>query len=313
MLRVTADVFSGRTNPAWVIDSAGARTALSALSDARHLLADDVPAGAGLGFRGLWIEALGDDATGGLPGPGRAYLPVGPQALGSSAPDLATRLIELTSAAEPAPGVAGDAAADTSLRDALAQQLELATRTLPTTQATVDDGPDLGGAPASHAATEGDATAAATCFIELNAFSPGFWNDNSTIRYNNNCYNYASNWRTDTFAQPGLGCGSMYGALTCDEVTRAALCDGMHRRYDCFPDPERPRYLVALVVAPGFDFHWYRRAREGFWGHKPGGTEARNVDNSGLVIWDPLLADRGPYTEFCGFFYGCNSQRHRIR
>jgi hypothetical protein len=31
------------------------------------------------------------------------------------------------------------------------------------------------------------------------------------------------------------------------------------------------------------------------------------------VITAPQTADRGPYTLFCGFFYGCNSQRQRIR
>jgi hypothetical protein len=55
-------------------------------------------------------------------------------------------------------------------------------------------------------------------------------------------------------------------------VTRASLCDGLHRRYDCFPNSEYPRYLVALVVAPGpafVDFHWYRKLREGYRGHSP--------------------------------------------
>jgi hypothetical protein len=90
----------------------------------------------------------------------------------------------------------------------------------------------------------------------------------------------------------------------------------MHRRYNCFPDSERPRYLVALVVAPGpgfVDYHWYRKMKEGFWGHKPGGTAVRNLDNSGNIISDPASCDRGPYTHFCGYFYGCNSQRQRIR
>jgi hypothetical protein len=73
---------------------------------------------------------------------------------------------------------------------------------------------------------------------------------------------------------------------------------------------------VALVVAPGpgfVDFHWYRLQKEGFWGHKPGQTEARNIDQSGAVIYNPETANRGPYTLFCGYFYGCNSQRMRIR
>ena len=108
----------------------------------------------------------------------------------------------------------------------------------------------------------------------------------------------------------------MYTAITCPEMTRASLCDGVHHRFDCFPDTERPRYLVALVVAPGpgfRDFHWFRKQSGGFWGHKPGGTEARNVDNSGVLITNPETANRGPYTQFCGYFYTCNSQRRRIR
>jgi hypothetical protein len=99
---------------------------------------------------------------------------------------------------------------------------------------------------------------AVTCTIELGAFNPGFWNAPNVQPYNN-CYNYASNWRTNSFAQPGKGCGHQYTAITCPEVTRAALCDGVHRRFDCFPDTEKPRYLVALVVAPGpgfRDYHW---------------------------------------------------------
>lgn len=131
----------------------------------------------------------------------------------------------------------------------------------------------------------------------------------------NNCYNYASNKRTNTFAQPGRGAGQMYTSLSCSAVTKAALADGCHRRFDCFPDREAPRRLVALVVAPGFDYHWYRihSQAEGFWGHKPGGTAARNTDNSGRLIRNPETCDRGPYTEFCGYFYTCLSQANRIR
>jgi hypothetical protein len=67
------------------------------------------------------------------------------------------------------------------------------------------------------------------------------------------------------------------------------VADGCHRRYVCFPDSEKPRRLVALVVAPGFGYHWCRihSAAEGFWGHKPA---ARNVDNNGQVITNPEFA-----------------------
>jgi hypothetical protein len=147
-----------------------------------------------------------------------------------------------------------------------------------------------------------------TCWIELGTFNPGFWNDPAHI-WRNNCYNYASNRRTDTFAQPGRATGHQATVMACADVTAAALSDGLHHRFDCFPDSERPRWLMALVVAPGYDYHWYRKQKEGFWGHKPGSTAARNVDNNGAIVWNPETAARLPYTNFCGYFYACRSQK----
>jgi hypothetical protein len=101
----------------------------------------------------------------------------------------------------------------------------------------------------------------------------------------------------------------MYTALTCPAVTTAAISDGLHHRFNCFPDSEKPRWLVAMVVAPGYDYHWYRKQKEGFWGHKPGGTAARNTDNNGAVIYNPETCARAPYTDFCGYFYVPKSQK----
>jgi hypothetical protein len=60
-------------------------------------------------------------------------------------------------------------------------------------------------------------------------------------------------------------------------------------------------HLVALVIAPGADFHWYRKGSDGLWSHKPGSTPVTNLDNAGNPIADPRVADRGPYTQFCTF------------
>ena len=73
------------------------------------------------------------------------------------------------------------------------------------------------------------------------------------------------------------------------------------------PQSEFPRRLMALVIAPGYDYHWYRHQRGGFWGHKPGSTAARNVDSNGVLITDPQTCARGPYTNFCDFFYAGKS------
>ena len=97
--------------------------------------------------------------------------------------------------------------------------------------------------------------------------------------------------------------------MACSNVIAGALSDGLHHRFNCFPDSEKPRWLMALVVAPGFDYHWYRKQKEGYWGHKPGGTAAKNTDNNGAVVWNPETAARLPYTQFCGYFYACKSQK----
>ena len=42
------------------------------------------------------------------------------------------------------------------------------------------------------------------------------------------------------------------------------------------------------------------------WTHKPGGTPATNLDNSGNPISNPETADRGGYTDFCGYLCSCS-------
>ena len=132
-------------------------------------------------------------------------------------------------------------------------------------------------------------------------YEPTWWNDNGQKQWNNNCYNYATNYRTDTFAQPGLAAGAMYSALTCAAVRPAAESDDLISSPGAKNRCPKEGHLVALVIAPGWDFHWYRRGRNGFWTHKPGGTPVTNVDNSGVTIPDPRTANRGPYTDFCTF------------
>jgi hypothetical protein len=204
-------------------------------------------------------------------------------------------------------------AVDEELHKMLTQHLQqLSARTaVPSAAETSEGDSEAGpsGPPAPAAAPPAALKSpGAVCFIELGKFNPGFWNDPAHITHNN-CYNYASNRRTDTFAQPGRGSGHKWTALTCPAVTTAALSDGLHHRYTCFPDSEKPRWLMALVMAPGIDYHWYRKQQEGFWGHKPGGTAARNYDNNNHVVWNPETAARGIYTQFCGYFYACKSQK----
>ena len=313
MLKITADVFSGRPNPTWVVvDDDEIRAGLSDVAKVGAMASAKAATEGKLGeLRGFFIDVASDQLAADHGLSAALYLPFEP---GSTGPmrDLAERLVSLASDESIAMGVAAD-----GLEEVEALSPELLRRFVggrlgKDTGITEADG---NAAAAEEAAEmQAEAAAAVTCLVEYAAYNPGFWNNDATVRSRNNCYNYASNKRTDTFAQPGRGCGRMYTTINCSEVSRAALCDGLHRRYVCFPDSEKPRYLVALVVAPGpgfIDFHWYRRNKEGFWSHKPGGTAARNTDNSGRVITDPQTCNRGPYTNFCGYFYTCRSQRIR--
>ena len=130
------------------------------------------------------------------------------------------------------------------------------------------------------------------CQYEVSQFNPAFWNA-PAVQPHNNCYNYARNWRTDTFAQPGRAHGAQTSTMACAQVSTAAMADGLKKRCNCLPPSEYPRRLMALVIDPGWDYHWYRHQRGGFWGHKPGGTAARNVDNSNALIVNPETCIRG--------------------
>ena len=161
-------------------------------------------------------------------------------------------------------------------------------------------------------------------------YEPERWNDPINpglslveCQWCNNCYDYSTDLPSDHFAQPGYAAGAIvmpyYGMPweppTCQNTASYAGADGLTVRPDGAQSIGHCRHTVALVIQPDTgafdgDFHWYRLDRDGTWSHKPGRTTVRNVDNSGDVITDPRIADRGPYTEFCGFF---TVDRHAVR
>jgi hypothetical protein len=295
MLAVTVDMFSGRPNPTLTLEGEEAESVLRDVAHSGPTIAGVNEGFQGLGYRGLVVEMLADDLAErhGLPAAFRVGHDGHPKGL-----ELAERIFSSMRRAQ---------ILDEGLHGLLAAELRQAGFRGTVTEA------DHSAPPAAEIAKalpphELPVLRAVTCWIELGRFNPGFWNDPAYIN-RNNCYNYASNRRTNTFAQPGRATGHQATVMACPNVTAGALSDGLHHRFDCFPDSEKPRWLMALVVAPGYDYHWYRKQLEGFWGHKPGGTAARNVDNNGAVIWNPETAARGPYTNFCGYFYACKSQK----
>lgn len=151
-------------------------------------------------------------------------------------------------------------------------------------------------------------------------FEPDYWNDGTdpakvanpgSMQKRNNCYAYATDIPNRTFAQPGMASGRPISSLAdCTDAVAGAQADGLTATATgpctgCC-------HLTALVVAPNFDYHWYRLDASGAWSHKPGQTHATDRDNSGNVITDPRTADRGPYTLFCGFFCACHGKMHVV-
>ena len=131
------------------------------------------------------------------------------------------------------------------------------------------------------------------------AYLPDPWNI-ATVRRKNNCYNYANDAATHTYAQPGRGSGHAFAPpASCDRVSEAAERDGLLRipTFEALADG----FFVALVVKPGQDYHWYRQDNTGCWSHKPGTRRVRNYDNNGNRIADPRTCSRDRYSIFCSY------------
>lgn len=288
-LRLTIDIFSGRPNPAIEIDNQAAAELLQRIGPGRIL---DVDGGPGtpplLGYRGLMVEQL-DRAR----------------------PDLPTH-IRIVDGGAFGRGLAHELA-DPSLEDDL-----LSPRLLGEAARNLSDG-ELDGEVIELAIQVPRLVAelrevrwwripgwweiawpwpkACSCGP---GYEPGWWNVPSR-QASNNCYNYATDYRTNTFAQPGRAAGAQYGALSCASVVPAAIADELINLPQADNTCPSEGHLVALVVAPGWDYHWYRKDKSGWWSHKPGPTAVTNLDNAGKAITDPRQAARGPYTQFCTF------------
>lgn len=83
---------------------------------------------------------------------------------------------------------------------------------------------------------------------------PECWNGADHVE-NNNCYNYASTKRTDTFAQPGRAANKMFPVpfYKAEDIKKAAIADGCvfkkAKKHMCAPSGDE--HLVALVVYLG--------------------------------------------------------------
>jgi hypothetical protein len=287
-LRVEIDIFSGRPNPVIELRGRDASALLDRVGETRRIEKGEpgLPPTPTLGYRGMIVSQVGPVARG-LP---RTF-----------------RLAHNTIVAGPAPR----ATADESIEEAVLQSAalreaalgrdfrKLLIREIERFRAIRLRWP-------WRPAKSKFRPARRRCRCAP-LYEPAWWNDGGQKQHQNNCYNYGSDYRTDTFhqipggSQPGAAAGAMYGSITGPEVRAAAIADGLINSPSANNKCPAEGNLVALVIAPGFDFHWYRKGRTGRWSHKPGSTPVIAVDNSNAVIGDPRTADRGPYTQFTTF------------
>lgn len=276
--RITIDIFSGRRNPVLTVTGKLAQALYERLRPASRLSTREASAvsASTLGYRGLIIEASG---ARGLPKTFRlaAGNLIGPQLSHHAADESVEDFIVRES------GLLQRVRLGNNFADFLLAEIE---RFRETCRKWKHRPPHWPRREHCHCAP---------------LYEPAWWNDGGQKQWNNNCYNYSTNYRTDTFAQPGLAAGAEYTALTCASVRPAAIADDLIAAPTANNRCPKEGHLVALVIAPNWDFHWYRKGRNGYWTHKPGGTQATNVDNSGNLIPDPRTANRGPYTNFCTF------------
>lgn len=281
-MQLSFDLFSGLPNPSWRLSLPVARTAFEIIADSDLMRSLRVPFPARLGYRGMQLHLPAELSM-------KYRLP---QIVRLSVDGFDQRpVLNELAAISLATSFFGFGV----FKDVIGKILDLLSPT-PSPPKPPSKVPPGGGK--------------APCSFEMLPFDPNPWNDPAFV-LTNNCYAYATNKRAaySNKPQPGIGSGAIYtDPPTCSSVGFAAKRDGAHDVSDCFPDSEAPRMLVALVIWPGEDYHWYRK-HPTCWGHKPGSTLARNVDNAGKVIVDPQTCDRGPYTEFCGYMLIPKSQK----
>lgn len=296
---IELDIFSGRPNPTWTLSpkEAGEFAERLRTGSVKVRPVDDVRGV--LGYRGIIVRAGGAEASqaaaAGMPTAFRLCddTAVGPQVearlalLSTPAAERAVVGPALEAAQAAVVGQSDRAPADCTCSAATT------TRTTSTSLTAV--------------------AAATTCWYYYTGSTTSalsFWNDTSSHIYDNNCYNYASNWRTNTFAQPGRGSGSMFTSVTASNVMAAAARDGW--QYNC----SAGCLLAKLVIWPGADYHWYRYTSDtgsALWTHKPGHTPARNTDDSGHSIFAVESANRGNYTVLAGPMFSPGTARTTVR
>jgi hypothetical protein len=310
MLKITVDIFSGRPNPSWIIDDDRGKEILDQIAKKPELIAKIDEGYDGLGYRGIHIELMSDESIKGIP----SQFAIANGAVKNQKESLiiARSIVDQMQRYEKMSlDLLNLTPVNKEVQKIVFESIDSFEKNIDSILKYIEKRVKVIRIPGPIRVTVNDPKCS-NCQYEESRYNPNFWNANTNVRTKNNCYNYARNWRTDTFAQPGRYSGQTASSMSCAQVKAAAMRDGLVERCNCLPLSEYPRRLMALVIAPGIDYHWYRKHTNGYWGHKPGGTAARNIDNSGNLVTNPETCDRGAgtylnYTDFCGYFYAGKS------
>jgi hypothetical protein len=296
-LSVTLHIYSGRHDPVWIFSQDQVRE----FSERLRFLKDGVLVKARgseghLGYRGFTVASVSSAPS--LDFGGQKILVnagvVDPGLMGFSRFDRERELEKWLLS------TSGDSI-DDEVREEVAGELETASQ----------DAQDLGAVSWLRPIELEDDDVCAPNAIDAPPYEPEKWSDLCTQIYNN-CYNYANDRITNSFAQPGASANIYMGAyFSCDEIEHAASADGL-RKIKNFNSPLRKGegWYVALVIKDNRkDYHWYRQDSDGCWSHKIGDFEVSRVDQSGELIINPLTCQRGRYTKFCSFMITNGSVR----
>lgn len=279
---VTLDIFSGRPNPRWFLDDAATAELRDRIYSKPSAISAAPPGTGALGYRGLEVRFDKEGAPIFIKG-GVVETFAGSPNLTDSNREIERFLIgTMPEGNTPGLGMTGD------VHGLVREQIErdLATAVDLSKVVRIPWPPANGNCPPNVAAC-------------APPYEPAMWNFTPT-QPNNNCYNYANDRVTNTFAQPGRYHNAQYTAFSCANVQPAAVADGLVASAN-FTTALADGWYVALVIWPNVDFHWYRQDKVGCWSHKPGSTPVKNTDDSNHPITDPKTANRGGYTQFCSY------------
>lgn len=302
MITVELDIFSGNPNPRWALSDREANDLLDRVMADRSLASPPQNVG-GLGYRGFVIHA-DDPRWRRVKLPSKFYV---------SANSIATeRALLHSSGAERAVKDEVRQAAQDSIESTDRGWSQLwsdfmagkpAGRERPGTGRVIGSPkPDIPEDTPPQVGDDAISIAACGPLAYSSDVDFSFWNNDTSSLWNNNCYNFASNYKSYTFAQPGRKSNVQWSILDCGNYSGAI---GFASAYDGHTNAcwSGWQYYTCFVIWPGNDYHWYRLCANGHWCHKPGSTPARNYDNSGFWITNPMTCNRGNYTVFCSFRY----------